>query len=83
MTGDYQPRFIFDISDEQKTRADKILTTYGVRRAIFSKLLDEVLDLIEEYGGVAVGIMLTGNVKLKEIIPSMKKADTVGKIVKD
>lgn len=76
---DYKPRFSFEITDEQRVRASKLLETYGLRKAIFGKLLDEVLDLIESHGGIAIGIMMTPDVKLKEIIPSMRKVSDVSK----
>ncbi len=81
MSIDYTPRFIFDITEEQKARVDKLLSVYGLRKAIFSPLLDEVLDLIEEHGGMAIGIMLSKKVPIKEVIPSMKRADEMGKLV--
>jgi len=79
MSEDYIPRFVFEISDEQKQRAAKLLSQYGLRKAIFSPILDDVLDLIEEYGGVAVGVMLSGKLKPRDVLPSMKHAEEIGK----
>jgi len=78
MNDEYKPRFSFEITDEQKQRADKLITTYGLRKAIFQVVLDDVLDLIESYGGVAVGILMSGKAKPRDIIPVMKKAEEVG-----
>lgn len=78
MSGDYTPRFGFEITEEQKARADKLLNIHGMRKAIFSPILDDVLDLIEEFGGIAMGAMLSGNVKPRNIIPSLNKAKEVG-----
>jgi len=75
MSEDYKPRFSFEITDEQKKRADKVLTTYGLRKAIFGRLLDDVLDLIEQHGGMAIGIMMSPKVESKDIIPSMAEVD--------
>lgn len=75
---DYKPRFLFEISEEQKQRADKLIAQYGLRKAIFSPILDDVLDMIEEYGGVAIGVIMSGRVKPRDIIPSMKKAEDIG-----
>ena len=79
MNVDYKPRFSFEISEEQKQRADRLIATYGLRKAIFGLILDEVLDLIEDYGGIAIGVMMSKKVKPREIIPSMKRAEEVGK----
>jgi len=74
---DYKPRFSFEITPEQKLRADKIIVNYGLRRAIFGPVLDDVLDLIEECGGVAIGILMSGKVKPREIIPVMNSVKEV------
>ena len=79
MNTEYKPRFSFEISWEQKERADRLLATYGLRRTMFGNILDDVLDMIEEFGGVAIGVMMSGKVKPRDIIPSMKQADEVGK----
>lgn len=71
MNEDYKPRFSFEISEEQKRRADIILSQYGLRKAIFGRILNDVLDLIEEKGGIAIGVMMTEAIKPREIIPSM------------
>jgi len=75
----YKPRFSFEVSEEQKQRADKVLSTYGLRKAIFGQILDDVCDLIEEYGGVAIGVIMSGKIKPRDVIPSMKRAEEVGK----
>jgi len=35
--------------------------------------------LIEEYGGVAIGVIMSGKIKPRDVIPSMKQAEEVGK----
>ncbi len=75
MTDDYRPRFSFEISEEQKQRADKLIVQYGLRKSIFGKILDEVLDIIEEHGGMAIGIMMSPDIKVKDIIPAMKEVE--------
>jgi len=76
---DYKPRFVFEITEEQKKRADTLLTTYGLRKAIFGAVLDDVLDLIEDYGGVAIGVLMSGTVKPRDILPRMKEVEGVMK----
>ena len=76
---DYKPRFVFEITEEQKRRADRLLTTYGLRKAIFGAVLDDVLDLIEDYGGVAIGVLMSGTVKPRDILPRMKEVEGVMK----
>ena len=76
---DYRPRFSFEISEEQKQRADRVLAVYGLRKAIFSHILDDVLDLIEEYGGAVIGILMSDTIKPHDVIPIMKRAEEKGK----
>jgi len=77
MNDDYKPRFSFEITEEQKLRADRLLATYGLRKAVFGCILDDVLDMIDCYGGVAIGAMMSGKVKPRDIVPSMRKAEEI------
>ena len=79
MDVDYKPRFSFEITEEQRLRASNLLATYGLRKAIFGKILDDVLDLIESHGGMAIGIMMSEKIKIKDIIPAMKEVETFKK----
>jgi len=74
---DYKPRFLFEITESQKERADRLISQYGLRKAIFGPILDDVLDLIEEYGGVAIGVIISGKLKPREVIPVMHKAEEI------
>ncbi len=79
MSDDYTPRFSFEITEEQRLRATKLIGTYGLRKAIFSKILDDVLDLIETNGGVAIGILMTPKIKPRDILPSMHEVEATVK----
>lgn len=76
---EYKPRFSFEITELQKVRADRLLTHYGLRKAIFGHILDDVLDMVEEYGGAALGILMSGKCKPRDILPTMKEAEKGGK----
>ena len=71
----YVPRFSFEISEEQKQRANELITTHGIRKALFNIILDDVLDLIEQYGNASVGVILDGQVKPREVLPTLAKAE--------
>lgn len=71
----YKPRFSFEISEKQKRRTDALLTNYGLRKALFGIILDDLLDMIEEHGNIVVGVILDGAAKPKEILPAMNKAE--------
>lgn len=74
MNEDYKPRFSFEITEEQKQRADRILNDHGMRRTMFSPILDDVLELLETYGKVIYGLIADHKTKPSNIIPSLAKA---------
>lgn len=73
---EYKPRFAFEITEEQKERAFRLLSTHGQRRATFSPILDDVLDLIEKHGQVICGLIADSRAKPSDIIPSLAKTKT-------
>jgi len=79
MTSETKPRFSFEISEEQQFRALKVFEQYGMRKAVFSPILDEVMDMIEENGYLAVAVLLDKTTSLRKIIPSLAKAERMVK----
>lgn len=77
--GTYKPRFVFEITEEQQSRANKLFSTFGIRRAVMSVVLDDLLDLIESHGQVVVGVILDGAAKPKEVLPTLAKAERKAK----
>ena len=75
MNEDYKPRFSFEISEELHKRTSVLLSTYGLKKTIFSVVLEDLLNLIEEHGNVVIGILLDGAVKPREIMPILNKAE--------
>lgn len=73
MSDEYKPRFSFEITEAQKKRADSLIAVYGIRRSIFGIILDDVLDMIENHGNMAIGIILDGAAKPREVLPSLTK----------
>lgn len=67
-SSDYKPRFSFEITEEQMLRANSLLAQYGLRKAIFSKVLDDVLDAIEVNSGMAIGLLMSESVVKKGIV---------------
>ena len=79
MTDEYRPRFTFEITDEQKTRVDSLLSTHGIRKAIFTPILEDVLNLLETHGNIIVGILIDCAAKPREIIPCLSKCEREAK----
>ncbi len=76
---DYKPRLSIEITEDQQQRLNNLLGTYGIKRSIFSIIIDDLLDLIELHGQVIVGILLDEAIKPHKIIPSLSKANKIGK----
>ena len=77
MTGENKPKFQFEITEEQQARALKIFSEYGMRKAVMSPILDEVMDMIEKHGYVVLAVLLDKNTKLREVVPSLAKVGRV------
>lgn len=76
-TDEFKPRFSFEVTQEQSSRVGKLLDTHGIKRALFSIILDDVLDMIEQHGNIVVGIILDGAAKPREIVPILNKAERI------
>jgi hypothetical protein len=79
MTDDYKPRFSFEITEEQMLRANKLLSQYGLRKAIFGRVLDDVLDAIEVDAGMAIGLLMSEKVVMKGIMTALADRTSVKK----
>ncbi len=75
MAEKYLPRFSFEITEEQRMRADSVIDQYGMRKALFGIILDDVLDLLEQYGGVAIGVILSKKLKPRDILPTLHQIE--------
>ncbi len=75
MPFEYRPRFSFDITDEQQARCDKLISTHGMRKALFQPILDDLLDLLEEHGQIIAGIIMGKKANPKEVMPILNNAE--------
>jgi len=73
----YTPRFGFDITLEQQSRANKVLGQFGIRKVLFSAILDDVLDMVEKHGDPFIAALASGIVKPREVLPSLHRAEKI------
>jgi putative IMPACT (imprinted ancient) family translation regulator len=66
-------RFAFDITEETQRRANKLLSTYGIRKAVFNIILEDVLDLIEEHGEDVLLVIMSRRIKSSDVIDCLKE----------
>lgn len=74
-----KPRFSFEISEDQRKRATKIFAEYGSMKAIMGRMLDEVMDMVEQHGYIVFGVILDSKTDVRKVIPSLNKAERVVK----
>lgn len=62
-----RPRLSVDITDEQDQKLTQYLD-YGMKKAIFGVLVDDLLALIEKHGaGPILGFLLERSITLREV----------------
>jgi len=76
-------RFLFEITEEQMLRANKLLAQYGLRKAIFGKILDDVLDCIETDAGMSIGILMSEKVVMSGIMTVLASKTKKAKGIKN
>jgi len=76
-------RFLFEISEEQMIRANRVLSQYGLRKAIFGKILDDVLECIETDAGMSIGILMSEKVVMTGIMTVLAAKTKKGKVKSD
>jgi hypothetical protein len=52
-------------------KANKHLAQYGLRKAIFGKVLDDILNAIEIDAGMATGLLMSENIVMKGIMTAL------------
>lgn len=73
LTKSYRPRLTVEISEEQKTRLDRCLSQHGIRKPVFSRIVDNLCDLVEKYGENVLGVVLGDELTLEELMKILLK----------
>ena len=64
-------RFLFEITEEQSIKANRLLSQYGLRKAIFGKILDDVLDAIEVDAGMSIGMLMSEKIVMNGLMATL------------
>uniref|UniRef100_A0A6M3LUU3 Uncharacterized protein n=1 Tax=viral metagenome TaxID=1070528 RepID=A0A6M3LUU3_9ZZZZ len=67
-----KPRLSVDITEKEQDRMRELIP-WGLQSAIVRTLMNSALDLIEEYGEVALAGLITGKVSALDIIRRIDK----------
>ncbi len=79
MAGEYRPRLVIELTEEQFFRKQRLLNlSHGMQKAVFSAILDDLLDMVETHGAVVLGVILNRQLKPRSVIPILSEASNAG-----
>lgn len=74
MNQDYKPRLSVNISQEQFNRVSRLIP-WGVKHRFIQAILDDILDVLEEHGDIAIAAIINKNIGIIDIIKAAQKRD--------
>ena len=77
----YQPRIAIDVTPLQLSKMQELLR-WGTRNALLSAIIDDVIEMLEEHGSLAVALILDKQIKPRECVRTLKEMeDAINKTV--
>jgi len=67
MSTEYKPRLSVDITQTQRNELDRILGQYGLQRAVFSVVIDDLIEAVNRHGHAVVAGLISRSLKLGDI----------------
>jgi len=74
-SGKYRPRLSIEITEEQRLKLNKLIP-WGVGRELFSAIIEDLIEVLEEHGEIIIAAMLSRKLKVQNL-------PTVSKILED
>lgn len=68
----WRPRLHIDLTPEQFQRLQKSFP-WGVQQAFWREIVDDVIDLLERKGEMAIAVILNRALKPREVLKSLKE----------
>jgi len=68
----YRPRLSIEITEEQAAKLYR-LVPWGVKKEMFSVIIDDVIKLLETHGEILIAAILTRKLKMQDL-PTVKEA---------
>jgi hypothetical protein len=69
---DYRPRLSVEITEEDQTRIQKLIP-WGILSPVMRALLEDVLDLVEQHGEIALALFISKKVRAKDLLKARMK----------
>ena len=67
MPTEYTPRLSVAITERQRDELNKILSQHGLQRAVFSVIIDDLIDAVNKHGQKVVAGLVSRSLKLDDI----------------
>ena len=67
----YRPRFTIEIDERQRLALNRLFP-HAFMRPFFSKVLDEIIDLVDKGGQKALAAIISGLIMPSELLPSLE-----------
>lgn len=83
MNTSHRPRLSIDISEEQQQRLLSMNLPWGWQRALFSKIIDNIIEIHDKYGSNAIACIVAGQVKPAEVMGTIGEAESLGEKLKE
>jgi len=64
---EYRPKLSVLLTDEQRQKLNKLLP-WGSGTLLFSAIVDELIEILEEYGHAAIGLIVSKKVRILDFI---------------
>ena len=71
MTVKYRPRLSIEITEEQSAQLYR-LVPWGVKKELFNIIVEDVIEILEKHGEVALAAILTRKLRVQDL-PTMKE----------
>jgi len=63
----YRPRLSIDLTEEQRRGLDRIFPYQGLQKAIFSIIIDDLINAVNRHGPNVLSGLITRSIKLQNI----------------
>lgn len=75
---EYRPRLTIDISEDQ-ANALRDLIPWGLRRELFSLIVDDVISMVREHGELAIAIIISKKLRPRDALTTLQEVDEKSK----
>lgn len=78
MNPDYKPKLSIELTPEQSNALRSINLPHGWQRAIFTRIVDDLISLDHDYGPQALAIIIADATRPREVLPTLSSIESLG-----